>query len=82
MSDTNTVVVGDKGRIVLPAAIRQSRGWTTDTVLLVLETESGVELLTRDELLKRVRKSLDNSGDLVGELIAERRAEAARENAE
>jgi AbrB family looped-hinge helix DNA binding protein len=82
MSDTHSVVVGNKGRIVLPAALRESRGWTANTVLLVLETEAGVELITRDELLKRVRKSLENSGDLVGELLAERRAEAARENAE
>jgi len=74
--------VGNKGRIVLPASLRQSRGWTADTVLIVLETESGAELISRDDLLKRVRKSLENSGDLVGELLAERRAEAARDNAE
>ena len=82
MSDTYSVTVGNKGRIVLPADLRQERGWFEGTVLLLLETEGGVELLTRDELERQVLAQADGTTDVVGELIAERRAEAAREAAE
>jgi AbrB family looped-hinge helix DNA binding protein len=82
MSDTYFVTVGNKGRIVLPADLRQERGWSEGTILLLLETEGGVELLTRDELERQVLSQVDGTTDVVGELLAERRAEAARENAE
>jgi AbrB family looped-hinge helix DNA binding protein len=82
MSDTYFVTVGNKGRIVLPADLRQKRGWSEGTILLLLETEGGVELLTRDELERQVLSQVDGTTDVVGELLAERRAEAARENAE
>jgi AbrB family looped-hinge helix DNA binding protein len=82
MSDTYFVTVGNKGRIVLPADLRQERGWSEGTILLLLETEGGVELLTRDELEKRVLGSAAGITGVVDELLAERRAEAARENAE
>lgn len=82
MSDTYFVTVGNKGRIVLPADLRKQRRWVEGTVLLLLETEGGVELITRDELEKQVLSQSDGTTDVVGELIAERRAEAAREDAE
>ena len=82
MSDTYSVTVGNKGRIVLPADLRQQRGWSEGTVLLLLETEGGVELITRDELERQVLSQSDGTTDVVGELLAERRAEAAREDAE
>ena len=81
MSDTYFVTVGNKGRIVLPADLRQERGWSEGTILLLLETEGGVELLSRDELEKRVLASATGITGVVDELLAERRAEAARENA-
>ena len=82
MSDTYSVVVGDKGRIVLPAELRQSRGWSGGSVLLLLETESGVELITRDALEQRVHDAAAGTNGVVAELLAERRAEAAKEDAE
>jgi AbrB family looped-hinge helix DNA binding protein len=82
MSDTYSVTVGNKGRIVLPADLRQERGWSEGTVLLLLETETGVELLTRDALEKRVHAAAAGITGVVAELLAERRAEAAREDAE
>jgi AbrB family looped-hinge helix DNA binding protein len=82
MSDTYSVVVGDKGRIVLPTDLRQSRGWAAGSVLLLLETDGGVELITRDELERRVHDAASGTRGVVDELLAERRAEAAREDAE
>jgi AbrB family looped-hinge helix DNA binding protein len=81
MGDTHSVTVGNKGRIVLPAELRQARGWVEGTVLLLLETEDGVALVTRDELERQVQAELAGAG-LVAQLLAERRAEAARDAAE
>jgi hypothetical protein len=47
--------------------------------LTLLETAGGLVLLTRAQLRQRVRAELADL-DLVGELIAERRAEAASED--
>jgi len=81
MSDTPQVTVGDKGRLVIPASIREQFGWETGTELLIVQTEWGIELCTRDALISRLRGSLKSDTSLVDELIAERRAEAAREDA-
>ena len=47
--------------------------------MTLLEAPDGLVLLTRDQLLARVRQDLKGL-DLVGELLAERRAEADRED--
>ena len=80
MSGTHVVVVGDRGRIVVPAEVRQRTGWTEGTPLVLLETPGGALLLTREQLLARVRDELAGL-DLVGDLLAERRAAAAAEDA-
>lgn len=74
------VVVGDRGRIVVPAEVRQRTGWTEGTALVLMETPGGALLLTREQLLARVRDELAGL-DLVGDLLAERRAAAAAEDA-
>ena len=77
------MTVGNKGRVVLPADIRQGRNWTEGTVLIALETDEGVLLLTRDELLQRVQAEFAEKGKgMLEEFFADRRAEAAREDAE
>lgn len=81
MSVTNTVVVGEKGRIVLPAQLREARGWVTGTTLVMIETETGAEFIARDDLEKRVLAEFAGAGDMLGALLAERRSEAAREDA-
>lgn len=79
MSGTYRLVVGDRGRVVLPADLRERSGLVPGTAMTLLETPDGLVLLTRDQLLERVRQDLKGL-DLVGELLRERRAEADRED--
>lgn len=79
MSGTHTVVVGDRGRIVVPAEVRESAGLTEGTPLVLLDTPDGLVLLTREQLLARVRDELGGV-DLVAELLAERRRAAEQED--
>jgi AbrB family looped-hinge helix DNA binding protein len=81
MSDTSSVVLGDKGRIVVPAAVRARRNWQQGTTLLLIETPEGMLLTERATALKLIREKLRGQ-PLVDELIAERRAEAAADDAE
>ncbi len=80
MSGTYTVVMGDRGRLVIPAELRERSGLAAGTPLVVLDTPSGIVLLTRQQLRERVRDDLAGL-DLVGELLADRRATAAAEDA-
>ena len=80
MSGTYSILVGDRGRIVVPAEVRDRAGLTKGTPLMLLETPAGLVLLTRRQLRERVRDELAGL-DLVGELLAERRRAAGREDA-
>jgi AbrB family looped-hinge helix DNA binding protein len=80
MSGTYQVVMGDRGRLVIPAELRERAGLAEGTPLILLETPAGLVLLTRPQLQDLVRADLAGL-DLVGELLAERRAEAAAEDA-
>lgn len=80
MSDTTSVIVGDKGRIVVPSQVRSRRNWTPGTALVLIETEDGLLLTERETALRRIR-ALVGGAPLVDELIAERRREAAVEDA-
>ena len=80
MSGTYTVVVGDRGRLVVPAEVRERAGLVEGTTLVLIEGPSGIVLMTRKQLRDRVRDELADL-DLVGELLAERRAVAAAEDA-
>jgi AbrB family looped-hinge helix DNA binding protein len=72
-------VVGDRGRVVVPAEVRERTGIVEGTVLVLLETPTGLVLLTRDQLRRRVRADLGGA-DLVADLLADRRAVAAGED--
>jgi len=76
MSGTYNVVVGDRGRIVVPAPVRERSALVEGTPLILLESPDGLVLLTREQLRARVRDELDGL-DLVGSLLADRR-DAAR----
>ncbi len=80
MSGTHEVVVGDRGRMVVPADVRQRAGTDEGTVLILFESPDGLVLLTRDQLRDRVRAELAGT-DLVSDLLAERRRNAADEDA-
>lgn len=79
MSGTQTIQVGDKGRVVLPAGLRQRLGLETGSELVVIETPGGIALLTREQLRTRVCNDLAGA-DLVTDLLAERREAAAAED--
>jgi len=79
MSGTYQVVMGDRGRLVIPADLRERAGLAEGTTLIMLETATGLVLLTRQQLQELVRTDLAGL-DLVSELLSERRAEAAAED--
>lgn len=78
MSGTQTVTMGDRGRLVVPADVRERSGLAEGTRLVLLETPSGIVLMTQAQARARVRQELQGL-DLVGDLLAERRREAANE---
>ncbi len=79
MSGTHQVTVGNRGRIVVPADVRERAGLAEGTPLVLMETAGGLVLLTRAQLRARVRQDLDGL-DLVSDLLAERRHDAAEED--
>lgn len=79
MSGTYTVTMGDRGRLVVPAELRERAGLREGRPLVLVETDAGVVLLTREQLTARVRADLTGL-DLVDELLAERRAAARDED--
>ena len=76
MNTTYTVCVGDRGRLVIPSPLRAAGELAPGTELTLIDTGSGLVLLTREQLLTRIRHDLADTGDLVGELLEERRTEA------
>lgn len=72
--------MGDRGRLVIPAELRERAGLAEGTTLIILETPTGLVLLTRPQLQELVRADLAGL-NLVNELLAERRADAAADDA-
>jgi AbrB family looped-hinge helix DNA binding protein len=66
--------------MVVPAEVRERVGIAEGTVLVLLDTPNGLVLLTRAQLRDRVRADLAGT-DLVADLLSERRANAAAEDA-
>jgi AbrB family looped-hinge helix DNA binding protein len=79
MSDTYRVVMGEKGRIVVPSEVRERVGLRPGTPLVLLEAPDGLVLLTRRQLRDRVRREVAGT-DPVGELLADRRRLASDED--
>jgi AbrB family looped-hinge helix DNA binding protein len=77
MSDTHTVAVGPKGRIVIPAAIRQQLRIGEGSELVAMVDSGGVLLLPRSEVKRRLRSMFAGvRPSLADELIADRTREA------
>lgn len=84
MGETWSIEMDDRGRLVVPKGLREKHGWEAGSTLIVVESERGVTLIERQRALDLIYEQLQASHpeSMVDELIAERRAEAAREDAE
>ncbi len=71
--------MGDRGRLVVPAEVREHAGLVQGTTLVMLETPEGLVLLTRAQLRDRIRRDLQGL-DLVTELLDSRRRDSATED--
>jgi AbrB family looped-hinge helix DNA binding protein len=76
---THSVRMGDRGRLVVPAPLRERAGWHEGSVLVFVETDAGIAVLTREQLKARVRQDLADT-DLVADLLRERREAAVLED--
>ena len=80
MRDTTMVKVGPKGRVVIPSAVRQELGIEEGDELAVVVDEDGVRFMDRARLIRRIREGFSHvEHSLSGELMEERRSEAARD---
>ena len=83
---TEVVILGDSGRIVLPAAIRKEFGLKAGDRLSVFTSDGEIRIMSRKMALESIRAGIiKQRGTLAGvldEFLAERREEAAREFAE
>ena len=81
MSDTASVSVGPKGRVVIPADIRRQLGIREGSELVALVEGEAVVLVPRSAIKSRLRSIFADVGaSMREELIAERRADAVRES--
>lgn len=72
--------MGDRGRVVVPADVRERSGLAAGSRLVLIETPAAIVLMTQAQARARVRQELQGL-DLLGDLLAERRREAANEDA-
>jgi bifunctional DNA-binding transcriptional regulator/antitoxin component of YhaV-PrlF toxin-antitoxin module len=81
---TETVILGESGRFVIPVAIRKEFGMEPGERLTVVSEPGGIRILTRKMALESIRGGIiKKRGSLKGildEFLAERRQEAARED--
>jgi AbrB family looped-hinge helix DNA binding protein len=79
-----TVILGESGRIVLPASIRKEFGLKPGDRLTVSSSEDGIRILNRRMALESLRAAIiAKRGSLKGlleEFLEERREEARREH--
>ncbi|WP_275407235.1 AbrB/MazE/SpoVT family DNA-binding domain-containing protein [Cellulomonas chitinilytica] len=72
--------MGDRGRLVVPAELRQRAGLGEGSALIIIDTPSGLVVMTRDQARDHVRRQLEGA-DLVAQLLDDRRRAAAGEDA-
>jgi bifunctional DNA-binding transcriptional regulator/antitoxin component of YhaV-PrlF toxin-antitoxin module len=71
--------MGDRGRLVVPAEVRERYGFGPGVALVLVETPAGLVVTSRDSARDLVRQQLQGAS-LVEELIADRRREAAQDD--
>jgi AbrB family looped-hinge helix DNA binding protein len=83
-SPSADLTVNEQGRVTIPAQIRRAAGIEPGVPLVLYVEDGRVVLETRDQLAERVRRGVaatwTGDGSVVDELIADRRAETARED--
>jgi len=79
MSGTYSASMGDRGRLVVPAELRERAGLHDGRQVVLVETPQGLLLLTREQLRDLVRQGLEGK-DLVRQLLADRRSAASAED--
>lgn len=79
MTGTYPVTMGDRGRLVVPAELRDRLDLHVGSSLLMVETAEGIVLATREQAKRWIRQQLGGGGSLVEELIADRRSAALAE---
>lgn len=83
MSHKEQVTIGDRGRLVLPASIRSTLGLEPGTRMVISAEDDGSLRLRPYRVVadesRGLFADLAKSASLVDELLAERRAEAKRE---
>ena len=82
MSAVYVAKVGNKGRVVIPVGLRESQGWTDETVLVFVDETDTVRVVSRGDLERQVLAEMAGGPSVVDELLAERRAEALRDASE
>ncbi|MGA2010670.1 MAG: AbrB/MazE/SpoVT family DNA-binding domain-containing protein [Solirubrobacteraceae bacterium] len=81
MSHSHRIVVGDRGRLVLPSAVRSQLGLKPGTpMLLDTEPDGTLRLRPYRTVADSGRGLFAEDGGMVDELLAERRAAAAGED--
>ena len=82
---TETVILGESGRIVLPAAIRKEFGLKSGDRLTVSSLDGEIRILNRRMALESLRAAIiakrGNLKGLLEEFLEERHEEARREAA-
>lgn len=79
MNSIYAASVGDRGRLVIPSALRHSQKWEQGTQLLMLDTPTGVITMTQKQAKRLIKRQI-GAGSLVEELLAERRSAAQKES--
>ena len=79
MSGTFSVAMGDRGRLVVPAELRERLHLEVGSVLLLIETEQGVVMTTREQATRLLRAQLGGES-MVEQLLEDRRTAAATED--
>jgi AbrB family looped-hinge helix DNA binding protein len=78
------VSVNAQGRVTIPAQMRRAAGIEAGVPLVAYVEDGRVVIETREQLADRIRRDVaaawSGTGSVVDELIADRRAEAARED--
>lgn len=80
MGGTYAVVMGDRGRLVVPVELRERLHLAAGSSVLLLETDAGVVMTTREQAKRLLREQLGGQ-DLVARLLTERREAAGTEDA-